>query len=297
MNKPFKLSLPSKTFFLGEYLALCGGPAILLNTFPRFDITFNYDGTSTIEGIDTDSPAAKFIHEHQSQFKGISIRFNDPHQGQGGFGSSTAQFAGVYLLGHYGDSLCHTILNNPATINEALEYYYQYAWNKHGMRPSGYDLIAQLTGGITFCKNTKLFSKHAWPFTGIDFALIRTDQKIATHEHIANLEFFAIDELHQITSKALTAFNTADANLIIDCVQTYHQALQQLGFVAEYSNILIDELIAQKFILAAKGCGALGADVILVLYPSESNYELKQWLNQKQLKLIATQSQLTEASL
>src|SRR5690606_39000184 len=103
---------PSKTFLLGDYLSLLGGPALLLNTEPRFQgllesiqptvkssaIADKIQAIEPYPGIHPQSPAGKFLQRHASDFADCNLTFFDPHQGAGGFGASSAQFLMVYAL-------------------------------------------------------------------------------------------------------------------------------------------------------------------------------------------------------
>src|ERR1700722_11537200 len=89
------LSCASKTFFLGEYSALVGGPAIIVNTAPRFQLhILNNEHPQNIicRGINAHSPAGKFLKEHWQELQYFGFEFRDPHLGHGGFGASSAQY-------------------------------------------------------------------------------------------------------------------------------------------------------------------------------------------------------------
>lgn len=66
-----------------------------------------------------------------------------------------------------------------------------------------------------------------------------------------------------------------DSNSLVDAVNTYHQRLLEMGLTAEHSQQQILQLKTDKNILAAKGCGALGADVLLVVVASTQLEEQK----------------------
>ena len=66
--KSFSLSVPSKTFFTGEYLALLDGPAIILNTKPRFENKFelNIEKEFYVNPIeDEENPLHKYWLENE----------------------------------------------------------------------------------------------------------------------------------------------------------------------------------------------------------------------------------------
>ena len=62
----YHLSVPSKTFIVGEYIALKGGPTLILSTNPRFELkaTSSNPYFSDIEKLaHPDSPAGKLIRK------------------------------------------------------------------------------------------------------------------------------------------------------------------------------------------------------------------------------------------
>src|ERR1700729_3734074 len=100
-----KITIPSKTFLLGDYISLLGGPVLVLNTEPVFQCLLEKSsGDQTIPhyfGIHPESTAGKFIQRFANDFAGYDLTFFDPHQGAGGFGASSAQFVMVYKLWKY----------------------------------------------------------------------------------------------------------------------------------------------------------------------------------------------------
>ena len=97
----FKFSVPSKTFIIGEYAVLEGGPGILIGTAPRFDafVQENVENAeSVIEGLSSHGPAMDFLKDHLDLFSKYSMKFHDPHNGKGGLGWSSAQFVLLYTI-------------------------------------------------------------------------------------------------------------------------------------------------------------------------------------------------------
>ncbi len=282
-----KLSFPSKTFLVGEYLALYGGPALVLTTAPTFDITI--DKTSEpmrLNGIHGDSPAGKFINKQSGRFSNQTITFTDPHQGAGGFGASSAQFAAVYQWLLQSDPLA-----DPDSIRQLLASYHECAWQGQGLPPSGADLIAQFAGDICFF-DRETFTVHTltWPWTTIEYRLIRTGHKIATHEHIQQLNAFAHGRLYELVERATQSLEQAQATTFVNAISHYHSALQDLGFVADHTLTLVEQICSVPGVLTAKGCGALGADVILAIVESEQIQSLENWLETKNLTSIPPSS-------
>ena len=76
-----QLSVPSKTFLLGEYVALNGGPAIVLCTAPRFELRVEKNSShAKYENIHPQSPAGKLIAKN-SFYQKYDLHFIDPYHG------------------------------------------------------------------------------------------------------------------------------------------------------------------------------------------------------------------------
>ncbi|MFI4919621.1 MAG: hypothetical protein ACHP65_08700 [Legionellales bacterium] len=299
-----KWRIPAKTFLLGEYAALADKSAILLTTTPYFELSLT--NQSGLDGIHPDSPAGLWWQQQNSismkdgnslvSGKDITaaknsqqgLTWSDPYQGKGGLGASSAQFLGSYL------AACHLREETPTLVN-MLEAYYQVSWSKQGLRPSGYDVIAQSHQACVFInKQTKTIQSCPWPFSDLSFLLIHTGFKLATHKHLQDTTLTnQTDLLSAIVDEAQLAFTQANSTLLINSINNYHNKLTELNLVAEHSLALIKVLSALPEVLAIKGCGALGADVLLILTTSSNKPTLTEKLHAKNLLLLATEDHLT----
>lgn len=88
-----KWLIPAKTFLLGEYAALAGASAILLTTYPCFELTLTSKNNQLSE-IHPKSPAGVWW---QQQHLDHGLIWNDPYTERGGLGASSAQFLASYL--------------------------------------------------------------------------------------------------------------------------------------------------------------------------------------------------------
>jgi len=258
----FKLALPSKTFLVGEYAVLKGAPALILTTKPHFEF-HACEGRHSIKGIHPDSPAGKFISDHFDIFKKYEIKFVDPHDGAGGFGASSAQFAGAYQC-----------LHSEVSIDALLDTYQHYAYRGTGFPPSGADVISQLYWkDITyFSKKDGMVKTYDWPFSDLTYELIQTGNKVATHEHLAVLGNFSCDKLSLIVEDTVHAIERVDSSKFCDAIRAYREELLQIGLTCSNTHNLLLALDQDSNILASKGCGALGADIILsVRAPNEAS--------------------------
>ena len=134
---------------------------------------------------------------------------------------------------------------------------------------------------------------YVWPFHDLAFILLHTGQKLATHQHLESLTLTdEIEQLAAIVLSAKLAFESAESTRLIEAVNAYHQRLLQLGLVASHSLALIELLQKNTDILAIKGCGAMGADVLLLLVPANRLTYCCNNLSAMGLKMLATSEHL-----
>ncbi len=266
------ISVPSKSFFAGEYSALNGGPAILVATAPRFELRVRA-GAGWTTGFNKDSPAGKLIQQHSLFFNQFDLEFFDPHMGRGGWGASTAQFLAAYRLLHWQGSLDsgggshfdHEKLTYPM-IARMLETYKEVAWDGQGIPPSGADLVGQLKGGFTFFeKRQSLVTSLHWPFPDLEFYLIPTGEKVATHHHLQELKGFNTDVLETQIRRIQKALMNKNKLELIEGMHFISKELQDRHWVFEKTKEYLKYLNSIPGVLASKGCGALGADVVLAI--------------------------------
>lgn len=290
------LSCPSKTFFLGEYLALFGGPALLINTTPRFGLhtIFNNKPEYIIcRGINPHSPAGKFFNDHRDLLRDYGFEFRDPHIGHGGFGASSSQFLLFYVFVQW---LKKSYLIDLKTIDisELLKSYLHYAWDGTGIAPSGADLVAQLNGKITyFHKEKNILETLDWNFPNLEFLVIRTGNKIATHQHLRTFNEIPISRFEESVLLAKDAFSQQDETKLITAIQQFADELARLNFIAEPTKAILTKMQADCPIVAAKGCGALGADVILAFCYKNNLMQLLDWAELNQLAIIGSSQDLS----
>ncbi len=280
-----KWAIPAKTFLLGEYAAIMGFPAFVLTTSPCFELSLSDD--PGLHGIHPESPAGRWWL--QQGFSDVGLQWHDPYQGRGGMGASSAQFFGVYLAQHYlqKKTICKT---------DMLDAYFQSAWQGVGMRPSGYDVLAQSLHGCVYIDGQQVKSQiYSWPFTTLAFILLHTGQKLATHHHLQALTLPGqVEQLAKIVESAKRAFELADSCHMINAVNAYHRQLLHMNLVAERSFSQIQLLQQHDDVLAVKGCGAMGADVLLLLTPKNRLESLTEHLSTMGWAILATSEALYE---
>ena len=292
-----RYSVPAKTFLVGEYVALDGGPSILLNTSPRFELVLepaNLGGasssaTSLFVGS---SPAGRYLAKHPDAFEAQEVEFHDPFKGKGGLGASSAQFALTAAVHRGWKAIDPTTFDWP----ELLAEYRSCAWSGVGTPPSGADVVAQLTGGITFFDGRGAAAgRLTWNFLGLSFTLLRTGSKLPTHEHLKEKTTAPVEALRTLVQETKKAFDTGSEKLLVDTVGAVALVLADAGLTAERTTALLRGMKAKKdLFLAAKGCGAMGADVIVSIHEASKTDDVAEWAEQENLEVCGSLEDLSE---
>lgn len=282
-----KWQIPAKTFLVGEYSAVAEESAIILTTEPCFELSIISNNTSS--EIHPESPAG--LWWQQQGLKLEELVWHDPYQGRGGLGASSAQFLACYL------SACAFKKLKP-NLNDALNAYYQSSWSGIGLRPSGYDVIAQSQQSCVFInKQQRAIQSYPWVFKNLSFFIVHTGIKQATHQHLKVATLPAqIPFLSSIVDKAKTAFEYLSEETLISSVNDYHYVLRELHLINSNSLALIEIIKQYPEVLAIKGCGALGADTLLILTQSNNKLQLADKLKSQGLLILATEDNLTATS-
>jgi mevalonate kinase len=275
-------SAPSKTFLAGEYAVLAGGPALILCTEPRFTLTA-VRGEKSVSGIPAGSPAAKWIEQRSPLLSEWKIEFNDPHLGKGGFGASSAQFLFVHAL--------TTLLQ--ISVSRAVEGLDLKALLNDfkvlsGGPASGADLVAQATGGVALVHGTDA-SAEAWPFPDLEFAILRTGNKVATHEHLKDLEREPLELLIAPANLVSERFGAGSADKFLQSVQAYSMMLRELHLQAPSTLVFLKKIEEQAWCKAVKGCGALGADTLLVFFAREDRDAADRYFAEQKLERMPSE--------
>jgi mevalonate kinase len=280
-----KWSIPAKTFLLGEYAAVAEASAIVLTTTPCFELTLTEE--EGLSGIHPESPAG--LWWQQQKITGAGLSWHDPYVGRGGLGASSAQFLASYLAS------C-SLQDIKSDMDSMLNAYYQTSWTGKGLRPSGYDVIAQSQHGCVYInKQRKIVQSYSWPFEDLSFFLIHTGVKLATHHHLQDTALPGqIDYLSELVDDTKQAFEHHDSQRLLTNINHYHEKLVELNLVAEHSLKLIKQLKEYPEILAIKGCGALGADILLLISARKEAPKLEEKLHTAHRTVLATEQSLHE---
>jgi len=208
------------------------------------------------------------------QMKG-SYDFYDPYSGEGGFGASSAQFLTAKRFLSASELRPDEILNEYKKIQTG----------------SGYDVVAQLLGGVAHIDASKgVFETFKWPFVDIDFLIFKTGHKVQTHESCpANIEY------HKISSQSgvvTSAFLQGDSQNFVESLCDFRDLLSDQALVANSTAPILEDFESDQDVLMAKGCGAMGADVVLVLTTIEKTMAVKKRFDHK-LRFVASSKNIS----
>ena len=243
------IALPSKTFLLGEYAVLAHAPAHLLITPPTFNLTLGAGD----HAFHPDSAAGRLMAAAASA---QSMTFT-PH-GLKGLGQSGAEFIAAYLATESGA----TWPMPPIDIANVWQRYQRL----HDGHTSGADVMAQALGQSCWVQCDPWCIEAApWPFEGIAWGLWHTGQNLSTHTHMKTGHHVP-EQLVRLAHQGHQAFEQKDEGAWLSVLKRYHDALVAYDLCAPYTQTLVAQLQANDDVLAAKGCGAMGAEVIWVGY-------------------------------
>ncbi|MDR2107432.1 MAG: hypothetical protein LBO73_02860 [Holosporaceae bacterium] len=257
-SKSLTLAAAGKTFLIGEYSVLFGGSAIILLTPPPFKLKAE-KGNTNLVGIEENSPAYLFFKCHD--FSGLSLEFEDPYLKSGGFGASSAQFALLYKL-HL------RLTGDKFDVGRFLEEYRSLSATKETtILPSGADCVAQyFNHHVFFDAGTNVVRKIDPKFPNLDFAVCKTGRKVITHLHLQSLPPLPTSELQRLTEDAAKSFLNADEELLVKSIRGFFDLLRKQKIIADFTAETADRLLKTDGVAAVKGCGAAGADTILMVF-------------------------------
>ena len=310
-KKSFQVSVPSKTFLMGEYAVLEGMPAILINTCPRF-LFFVTEQKKTASHPDIPfspkSPAGQWLRRYPEIGHAFCIKNQDPYGGQGGFGLSSAEFNMVYLLGQLLNLYTKPKNSEKTTLLSLWKNY--RGLDFEGICPSGADVVCQWVGGLCvfYPKPFKVCSLSAWPFKGLDFFLLRTKITFPTYKHLKNLSltkkptkrsmkaspwhckslFF---DLSSIAKEAIACMEQKNQKGFISALDQYSLCLNKKNLIHPKAFIFVEQIKKLKGVISARACGAMGAEVVAVFFAPQDKQTVQAGL--KGTQIVAHSSYLS----
>lgn len=249
---------PSKTFLLGEYSVLKGGDALVLAHGPHFSANIRSIPNES-KAFHEESPAGRLASLH-----GIDTRlldFQDPHQGRGGFGGSGAEFL----------SVCKMLKDCPNDPT-AFAWFARNQYIQLKLPGSGADLLTQaflanspFSGLVHINLKDQSLRKIPLRSLQVELHLFHTGKKLATHSHLSEKKEPPYSALASLTQAALEAFEKKESGRLIRSISEYGETLKFAGLLAPHSRLALeDPALCVPNVLSAKGCGAMGSDVLLV---------------------------------
>jgi mevalonate kinase len=278
-------SVAGKAFILGEYGVLADRPALVAAVGPRFRAHAATAGQGTTE-FHPQSPAGRLLAWARS--RGLAdpgLRIEDPHHGAGGFGASTAQFALLYRR------LASEAGFEPSALGARKMYRELMADSAEGMPPSGADLVAQWSGGVSYFEPAKARVRSVWEdFDWGDLLVFSATalpgRKVATLEHLAALkgsgllsglvsgesrapEHYWVGALSRVVEDAVSS--PGDQAGLGRAMSRYADLLATAGLELPAAREDRLALASLPGVLGAKGCGALLSDAVVALVSAEAD--------------------------
>jgi mevalonate kinase len=283
-----QIQAPSKTFLTGEYAILKGGVALIATTSPYFKLTADKVSGNSISPFHAESPAGMWWRQSEVLLRDWRLEFHDPFEGRGGFGASGAQFALLHSF---------TTWLQCGRPNDFHGGEIKDLWNDFRVcdqsHSSGADVTAQAIGAIAEVKvDAFAASSHLWPFPDADFFIFSTGVKTATHLHIQT-KLPDMSELIKLSFKASENFHKPNLEGFAAIVADIQNNLCKLGLQTETAMEFVETLNGFPGVLAAKGCGAMG-DNVVVLVEGEFRLEFLQAAHDRGFKAIATAHDLAK---
>jgi mevalonate kinase len=294
-----RLYVPYKTFLLGEYAVLHTGQALLLATRPGFDyeVTLGAQEGDWMQtwvllqkGLGL-SEACPVTGLWRQLCQAMAVRVQLLSRSHKGFGSSGAlawlAFICAYRSRHgsYPDKTESFLL-------ESMREYDDLMGAQQGYRPSGGDMICQFMGQVTCMdKVNQLYTTSSWPFSDLGFALIHTGNKVWTQDHLHQVSFTESTFI-ALYEQAVQAFFACEQAAFVQAFCQYQDNLVAEGLQALHTTQLLASLRSVPGFVAGKGCGALGAEVVCVLYERSCRASFLRDV-QRQCAVVATEQDLS----
>ncbi|MBU6375226.1 MAG: hypothetical protein KGQ59_04470 [Bdellovibrionales bacterium] len=253
-----------KVFLIGEYAVLCGAPALVAATAPRFQLSKKPFSQALETFFHPESPAGVFCKRRQVLNPWY---FFDPAFGAGGFGASSAQFIMAAVS---------------AGVREPLELWREYraaCRADRGPLPSGADVVAQICGGVVEFKFG--FNSESQPqIIQRDDGLLRIPiiviqasaqegRKTTTHTHLGQISRQMLEslssDLDSIIQRALTAFSEGNPARFAACLPEYAEVLSRYDLEIAQTRLDREALSVLPGVLGVKGTGALQSDALIAV--------------------------------
>ena len=234
-----------------------------------------------------DSPAGRWLSHHKEVFRDLSLKWTDPFCGRGGLGFSSAQFVILYA--------CRSLLRRGfLTVHpqEVWRAYRKAARPSSGLRPSGADIVSQWTGGLClFQQNPLRIRSFTLPLPLIECLIVRAGGPFPTHGHLKSLKQSNVSLFKEIAEGGVSALEAGDETVFLQAVNEYRKALDKENRTAEHTKTLLKEFAGLEEVKALKGCGAMGAETVILFYEKEREKSLREKLSR--FEILTDSSKIT----
>ncbi len=260
-----EFEIPGKLFVTGEYLALRGGPSWVW-TLPN--VRFRGRVAERVPALHPESPAGLLAGRAHAKHLGLEWT-EEPARG---FGSSSAEFLAVLSALYPG----------VRDLNAQVSLYLE---NHRGVKPSAHDLAAQATGIGHFAVSgaapslqvESLPAKWLEPSLFVLSAAHQALRKVATHRHLdearARMSEGLTEELYAIQKSTLAVLRARSLAGVAQGLHAYGVELARTGLVTEVTREDCAALREIPGVIAIKGSGAMGADVLVGLVSADVNWD------------------------
>ena len=121
---------------------------------------------------------------------------------------------------------------------------------------------------------------------------MRTGNKVATHEHLAELNTKSIGDMVAASSNCLTQWRARDWQGLMQALKEFSRIQDENHLLAEPTKELIDQIQIFSGVDLVRGCGALGADTALVFCSTHRMNDLRGELMAEGIKVISSSDHL-----
>jgi hypothetical protein len=141
--------------------------------------------------------------------------------------------------------------------------------------------------------STPAAEARAWPFADLSFWIVRTQEKVATHEHLSSLKADKFGALKTASALCVESFRPGHSAEFLKHLAVFTAELRRQGLQAPLSLSLTSELESQSWCRLAKGCGAFGADTLVVFALRADRDFVMSELQNRHLEIVATEDALS----
>jgi hypothetical protein len=115
----------------------------------------------------------------------------------------------------------------------------------------------------------------------LNILIYKTQIKVKTHEHLESLDFKNLESLKDPSSSVTKSFLNQNTEEFLVNLKNFDIHLEKLNYKSKQSLQATEALQKLDTVRYARGCGALGADVLVVFYEGQNSLQLQEHIKQK----------------